>query len=122
MDPHLKIILDKLDEFSKPLDNHDARLDQRFTGLDRDLSARDSVVDRCLAELESSRSSIVDPVVSDRLATLELAYSTQASDITQCLAMLESVHVADSTGDCDSRVTRLEAVAGDRSWKASPTT
>jgi len=76
MDPNLKIILDKLDEFGKPLDNHDARLDQRFTDLDRDLSARNSDVDRRLADMESSRASTVDSSVSDRLAVLEFAYST----------------------------------------------
>jgi hypothetical protein len=118
MDPSLKIILEKLDEFSKRLDNHDARLDQRFSDLDHDLSARDSTVDRHLADLESSRSTTIDPGIFDSLAALELAYNNQAIDITMRLAMLESAHIMPIADDRDAWMTKLEEVAADiGSWR-----
>ena len=70
-----------LDELNRRFDEQDAKWERRFSDLDRDRAAHDSAVD-------------------GRLATLEAACSD-----------LDSIRLANSTDDRDSRVTALEVAA-----------
>ena len=80
MDPNLKMVLDEL---NRRFDEQDAKWERRFSDMDRDCAARDSMVD-------------------GRLITFEVACSN-----------LDSIRLAHTNDDHDNRVTALEVVATD---------
>ena len=102
MDPNLKIVIDKLDDLTKRFDDREMHWERRFTGLERNLSARDEYVDRRLTELESRGSAPIDPDIANRLSTLESVCVDSEAMITKQLAALESNQVVITDDDYDA--------------------
>jgi len=85
MNPHLKLVLDEL---NRQFNGQDEKWERRFSDLDHDCAARDSMVD-------------------GRLATLEVACSN-----------LDSIRLAHTNDDHDNRVTALEVATTDlETWR-----
>jgi EAL domain-containing protein (putative c-di-GMP-specific phosphodiesterase class I) len=110
MDPNLKIVIDKLYGLTKRLDDCESHWEQRFTGLERSLSARDEFVDRRFVELEALCAAPVEPAIAKCLAALESAYVDNTAAFAKRLEAIESNRVVISNDDCEARVTALETV------------
>ncbi|CAD6230095.1 unnamed protein product [Miscanthus lutarioriparius] len=116
MDPHLKLILDELQqsklEFARRFDSHEERWERRFADLERDRTTRAAAVDARFDKLESAYTAPPSEDVVRRLDALE-------SDVAARLTNLELVRASDPVNDeREARVAALEAATNDiSSWR-----
>jgi hypothetical protein len=83
MDPNMKLVLDKLDDFGQRFDGHEAWWERRFTDLDQNLSSPPATTSSTVASPISSLPApmSIDPDIVQRITSKVLGFVLEKNSV-----------------------------------------